>query len=165
MVFGTIRYVWFILLYYITQTLSFHYITRTISHNQAKKCYNCHAAQSIPFSLLCLCLSLDFYRFQSLSVAFCLDLMYVCLHLSPLSVALSFSISVSLHLCLSSFLLWLCFSLSLPLCLYLCSSCLYFSMILSSMFLSVFLSLSVSLFFFLEKLSLQTRSYPDVPCV
>lgn len=149
MFFGTVRYVWFILLHYIFQKLSFHYITRTISNNLAKECYNCHAAQRIPFSLFCLSQDLSLSFFLSLSVT--LFSLYLCIsvfiYLLYLSVAASFSISVSVHLCLSSFLPSLCFSLSLPLCLYLCSSCLYFSLILSSMFLSVLLSLCpVSLF-------------------
>lgn len=144
MFFGTVRYVWFIL-YYITQMLSFHYITRTISHNLAKVCYNCHAAQRISLSLFFLCLSLDFSLSLFLCLCHCVFCSYLCMSvftcLLYLSVVVSFSIPASLHFCLSSFLLCLCFSPSLPLCLSLCSTCLYFSLILSSVSLCLSLSL------------------------
>lgn len=139
----TVRYVWFILLYYIAQTLSFHCITRTISHNQAKESYNCHAAQRIPLSLFCLCLSLDFSLFSFVSLRRCLFCLYLCM--SVFLCLLYLLLFHSLFLCLSIFVSLPFSFVSFSVCL-----CLFVSVFLLSLFLSdslfyVSLCLSLSL--------------------
>lgn len=124
MVFGTVRYVWFILLHYIFQMLSFHYITRTISHNLAKECYNCHAAQRFPSPS-------SVSPWISLSLFFCLSLSLFSLYIS---VYLSSSISSTHQLLLHSLSLCLSIFVSLP-----------FSLVSVSLCLCLFVSICVPL--------------------